>query len=223
MKYYKGYPEEMKIDGQAVTPHDVERTMLSLYWDETVCESDKTWLLDKYKEERMNYLDARFCFTDDNRRRLKEVEQLWINARRRMEALCQRMAQREQEKRRRGEKSADRLQVHIEVWNLEDTEETSYGNDECELWDICFGEDRNYYNFWGFLCESIYIREEENTTYVHPRDSLPTADEEADGGSKEWPDSLDSDFLRLKAHYRTSWQDMLKISRFYITVGMYYK
>ena len=217
MKYYKGYPEEMKIDGRTVTLYDVERTMLSLYWDKFVCESDKTWLMDKYKEERMNYLDANFSFIDGNRRRLKKVEQLWINARQRMEALCQRMAQREQEKRRRGEKSADRLQVHIEVWNLEDTEETSYGNDECELWDICFGEDRNYYNFWGFLCESIGIHEKENTTYVRPHVSPLSAD------CKDWPASLDCDFLRLKAHYQVSWQDMLKISRFYVTVDMHYK
>ena len=90
MRYYKGYPEEMKIDGRTVTLHDVERTMLSLYWDKFVCESDKTWLMDKYKEERMNYLDANFSFIDGNRRRLKKVEQLWINARQRMENLSQR-------------------------------------------------------------------------------------------------------------------------------------
>lgn len=217
MKYYKGYPEEMKIDGQAVTLHDAERTMLSLYWDKFVCESDKTWLMDKYKEERMNYLDANFSFIDGNRRRLKKVEQLWINARQRMENLSQRMGEREQEKFRRGERSADQLRVHIEVWNLEDTEEVSYGDYERDLWDICFGEDRNYHSYWGFLCESIGIHEKENTTYVRPHVSPLSAD------CKDWPASLDCDFLRLKAHYQVSWQDMLKISRFYVTVDMHYK
>ena len=195
MRYYKGYPEEMKIDGRTVTLHDVERTMLSLYWDKFVCESDKTWLMDKYKEERMNYLDAR----------------------QRMENLSQRMGEREQEKFRRGERSADQLRVHIEVWNLEDTEEVSYGDDERDLWNICFGEDRNYHSYWGFLCESIGIREKENTTYVRPHVSPLSAD------CKDWPASLDCDFLRLKAHYQVSWQDMLKISRFYVTVDMHYK
>lgn len=217
MKYYKGYPEEMKIDGQAVTLHDAERTMLSLYWDKFVCESDKTWLMDKYKEERMNYLDANFSFIDGNRRRLKKVEQLWINARQRMENLSQRMGEREQEKFRRGERSADQLRVHIEVWNLEDTEEVSYGDDERDLWNISFGEDRNYHSYWGFLCESIGIHEKENTTYVRPHVSPLSAD------CKDWPASLDCDFLRLKAHYQVSWQDMLKISRFYVTVDMHYK
>ena len=166
----------MKIDGQAVTLHDAERTMLSLYWDKFVCESDKTWLMDKYKEERMNYLDANFSFIDGNRRRLKKVEQLWINARQRMENLSQRMGEREQEKFRRGERSADQLRVHIEVWNLEDTEEVSYGDDERDLWNICFGEDRNYHSYWGFLCESIGIHEKENTTYVRPHVSPLSAD-----------------------------------------------
>lgn len=217
MRYYKGYPEEMKIDGRTVTLHDVERTMLSLYWDKFVCESDKTWLMDKYKEERMNYLDANFSFIDGNRRRLKKVEQLWINARQRMENLSQRMGERKQEKFRRGERSADQLRVHIEVWNLEDTEEVSYGDDERDLWNICFGEDRNYHSYWGFLCESIGIHEKENTTYVRPHVSPLSAD------CKDWPASLDCDFLRLKAHYQVSWQDMLKISRFYVTVDMHYK
>lgn len=217
MRYYKGYPEEMKIDGRTVTLHDVEQTMLSLYWDKFVCESDKTWLMDKYKEERMNYLDANFSFIDGNRRRLKKVEQLWINARQRMENLSQRMGEREQEKFRRGERSADQLRVHIEVWNLEDTEEVSYGDDERDLWNICFCEDRNYHSYWGFLCESIGIHEKENTTYVRPHVSPLSAD------CKDWPASLDCDFLRLKAHYQVSWQDMLKISRFYVTVDMHYK
>lgn len=173
--------------------------------------------MDKYKEERMNYLDANFSFIDGNRRRLKKVEQLWINARQRMENLSQRMGEREQEKFRRGERSADQLRVHIEVWNLEDTEEVSYGDDERDLWNICFGEDRNYHSYWGFLCESIAIHKKENTTYVRPHVSPLSAD------CKDWPASLDCDFLRLKAHYQVSWQDMLKISRFYVTVDMHYK
>lgn len=213
----------MKIDGQTVTLHDVERTMLSLYWDESVCESDKAWLMDKYKDERMNYLDTIFSFTDDNRRRLKEVEQLWINARQRMEDFGQRVSRREQEKFSRGERSADQLLVHIEVWNLEDTEEVCYGDDDRDLWNFCFGEDRGYYNYWGFLCESIYIREKENTMYVHPPVLPLPANEEAGEVGKNWTDGLDSDFLRLKTHYHVSWQDMLKISRFYMTVEMRYK
>lgn len=36
------------------------------------------------------------------------------------------------------------------------------------------------------------------------------------------PDGMDADFFRLKSHYRVAWQDMLKISRFYVTVDMHY-
>lgn len=122
MKYYKGYPEVMGIDGCTVTLHDIERTMLSLYWDNFVCEPDKTWLLDKYKEERMDYLDGIFCFDDAIRSRLEEVERLWMNARQRMAGRIRRMAASEQEKARRSEKHASLLRAHIEVGNLEDTD-----------------------------------------------------------------------------------------------------
>ena len=90
MKYYKGYPEEMKVDGQAVTLHDIERTMLSLYWDKTLCEGDKSHLMDQYKEERMRYLDNIYQPTETDQLRLKEVEHLFANAKERMENVCQR-------------------------------------------------------------------------------------------------------------------------------------
>ena len=64
----------MAVGENGVTLHDLERTMLSLYWDETLSESDKDYLMDKYKEERMRYLDGEFLFDEENSGRLKEVE-----------------------------------------------------------------------------------------------------------------------------------------------------
>lgn len=218
MKYYKGYPEVMGIDGCTVTLHDIERTMLSLYWDNFVCEPDKTWLLDKYKEERMDYLDGIFCFDDAIRSRLEEVERLWMNARQCMAGRIRRMAASEQEKARRSEKHASLLRAHIEVGNLEDTDGVGYCDDERDLWDILFGEDRYCRAHWGFLCESIYIDEKENTSRVLPCISPMFGGEGGMGG----PDGMDADFFRLKSHYRVAWQDMLKISRFYVTVDMHY-
>ena len=61
----------MEVDGWNVTLHDLEHTMLSLYWDFTLSKQDKQDLMDEYKEERMRYLDSRFQFTDENRRRLE--------------------------------------------------------------------------------------------------------------------------------------------------------
>lgn len=99
MKYYKGYPEEMKVDGQAVTLHDIERTMLSLCWDKTLCEGDKDHLMDQYKEERMRYLDSIYQPTEADRLRLKEVERLFTNAKERMENVCQRLIKTELQKK----------------------------------------------------------------------------------------------------------------------------
>ena len=101
MKYYKGFPDEMKVDGRNVTLHDLERTMLSLYWDKTLCESDKDYLMGKYKEERMRYLDGVFRFNEENRRRLEEVEQLLENAVQRMYGVCEQVKERELEKHRK--------------------------------------------------------------------------------------------------------------------------
>lgn len=99
MKYYKGYPKEMKVDGQAVTLHDIERTMLSLYWDKTLCEGDKDYLMDQYKEERMRYLDSIYQPTEADRLRLKEVEHLFAEAKERMENVCQRLIKTELQKK----------------------------------------------------------------------------------------------------------------------------
>lgn len=99
MKYYKGYPEEIKVDGQAVTLHDIERTMLSLYWDKTLCEGDKDHLMDQYKEERMRYLDSIYQPTEVDQLQLKKVERLFTDSKERMENVCQRLIKTELQKK----------------------------------------------------------------------------------------------------------------------------
>lgn len=210
MKYYKGYPEEMKVDGQAVTLHDIERTMLSLYWDKTLCEGDKSHLMDQYKEERMRYLDNIYQPTETDQLRLKEVEHLFANAKERMENVCQRIIKTELQKREQGEKAANKLSLHLEVWNLEDTEDICYSDEESDLWDVLFGEEREYFPYWGLMSNHVYISEGELKEYRHPKRYDTTTDEEEEPLSQ------------LKKAYKLGWQDILKITRFYLTVNLEY-
>ena len=209
MKYYKGYPEEMKVDGQAVTLHDIERTMLSLYWDKTLCEGDKSHLMDQYKEERMRYLDNIYQPTETDQLRLKEVEHLFANAKERMENVCQRIIKTELQKRKQGEKAANKLSLHLEVWNLEDTETLSYSDEENDFWNILFEEERDYYPYWGLMSSHVYISESELKEYHHPKRYDTTIEEE-------------EPLSQLKKAYKLGWQDILKITQFYLTVNLEY-
>lgn len=209
MKYYKGYPEEIKVDGQAVTLHDIERTMLSLYWDKTLCEGDKSHLMDQYKEERMRYLDNIYQPTETDQLRLKEVEHLFANAKERMENVCQRIIKTELQKREQGEKAANKLSLHLEVWNLEDTETLSYSDEENDFWNILFEEERDYYPYWGLMSSHVYISESELKEYHCPK-FYASRDEE------------DKPIDQLKKAYKLGWQDIMKITRFNLTVNLEY-
>lgn len=209
MKYYKGYSEEMKVDGQAVTLHDIERTMLSLYWDKTLCEGDKSHLMDQYKEERMRYLDNIYQPTETDQLRLKEVEHLFANAKERMENVCQRIIKTELQKREQGEKAANKLSLHLEVWNLEDTETLSYSDEENDFWNILFEEERDYYPYWGLMSSHVYISESELKEYHCPK-FYASRDEE------------DKPIDQLKKAYKLGWQDIMKITRFNLTVNLEY-
>lgn len=213
MKYYNGYPEEMKVDGQNVTLHDIERTMLSLYWDKMLSEQYKDYLMDKYKEERMHYMDSIFRLTEDNRKRLEEVKRLFANARQRMDDTRKRWVETEQEKRKQGLAAAGVLVLHLEIWNLEDTEEVCYSDEENDLWEVLCGEDRDHAPYWGIMAETVHITDGEQKVYRHQKPGVPKETDENETG-------FDKDFCRMKEAYRLSWQDMMKISRFRLTVNM---
>lgn len=223
MKYYKGYLDEMKVDGLNVTLHGLERTMLSLYWDETLSESDKDYLMDKYKEERMRYLDGIFQFDEQNRQRLKEVERLFEKAMRRVEDVCKRTEEREAQKRIRGQGTAVGLRSHLEIGNLDDTEAICYSDEEQDLWRVLCGEDRDFDPYWGVACGSIsFERNEQNESrkqYVSQKTvcggrSCMKADEGENGFGRE--------FCEMKEAYRLAWEDVMKISRFSLTIEMVY-
>ncbi len=96
----------MAVGENGVTLHDLERTMLSLDRDKNLNDGDREFLMKGYKEERMRYMDSLFAFTEEHRQRLEEVEKLYLEAVRRLEAVVDRMTRREVQKRKQGVVSA---------------------------------------------------------------------------------------------------------------------
>ena len=120
MKYCNGFPQTMAVGENGVTLHDLERTMLSLDWDKNLNDGDREFLMKGYKEERMRYMDSLFAFTEEHRRRLEEVEKLYLEAVRRMEAVVDRMTRREVQKRKQGAVSAKMVRANLEIgtWRI---------------------------------------------------------------------------------------------------------
>lgn len=220
MKYYKGFPEEVKIEEGGITLHDVERNMLSLYWDEKLNEMDKDFLMREYKRERMRYLDETFQLTAEKMQVLKGVETLWQEAQKRMETTKKRLVEREVEKMKQGRPAAHYVRLFLEIGNLEDTEEVSYSDEENDLWGILCGEDRRHDLFWGVVWTSEDIttyeqqKEWENTYRLKRSPKHQTED--------KTPETFDQDILRMKEKYLLAWTDILRITRFDLTVKLCY-
>ena len=220
MKYYRGFPEEVKIEEGGMTLHDVERNMLSLYWDEKLNEMDKDFLMRQYKRERMCYLDETFQLTEDKMQVLKRVETLWQEARKRMERTRERLAEQEVKKMKQGKTAARYVRLFLEIGNLEDTENVTYSDEEDDLWSILCGEDRRHDLFWGIVWAS-----EDITAYELKKEECENNKfqrvnkEQTVNGTSE---AFDQDFLGMKERYLLAWSDIMRISRFDLTVKMCY-
>ena len=84
-------------------------------------------------------------------------------------------------------------------------------------------EDRDFDPYWGIVCESVYIDEERQTSSHYSRflgSYAPSLENQA--SQETQPGAFSADFLHLKKHYKVSWQDLLKISRFNLTVDVSY-
>lgn len=220
MKYYNGFPEEVKIGEGEMSLHDVERNMLSLYWDEKLNESDKDFLMRQYKRERMRYLDETFQLTADKTQVLKGVETLWQEAQKRMESTKQRLVEREVEKMKQGRLAARHVRLFLEIGNLEDTEEVNYSDEENDLWGILCGEDRRHDLFWGITWTS-----EDIATYEQRKDwenSHKPQHVKKEQTANRSLETFDKDFLKMKERYLLAWSDISRITRFDLTIKMCY-
>lgn len=220
MKYYNGFPEEVKIGEGEMSLHDVERNMLSLYWDEKLNEGDKDFLMRQYKRERMRYLDETFQLTADKTQVLKGVETLWQEAQKRMESTKKRLVEREVEKIKQGKLAARCVRLFLEIGNLEDTEEVNYSDEENDLWGILCGEDRRHDLFWGITWTS-----EDIATYEQRKDwenSHKPQHVKMEQTANRSLETFDKDFLGVKERYLLAWSDILRITRFDLTVKMCY-
>ena len=224
MKYYRGFPEGVKIGEEGMTLHDVERIMLSLYWDEKLNDGDKDFLMDLYKEERMRYLDEVFPDTVAELQRLKEVEAIYLEAVQCMETTKTCMAERELQKMKQGLPAADSIHLYLEIGNLEETEERCYSDEEQDLWGILCGEDRRHNWFWGVDRCSANIKnyeEVEARRQMLLEQNAPRK-KEGDKVPLSGKQSLDKYFLQMKEKYYLAWTDLMRITRFDLTVKLCY-
>lgn len=220
MRYYKGFPEEVKIGDGKMTLHGVERNMLSLYWDEKLNEGDKDFLMRQYKRERMRYLDETFQLTADKTQALKRVETLWQEAQKRMETTKKRLVEREVEKMKQGRLAARHVRLFLEIGNLEDTKEVNYSDEENDLWGILCGEDRRHDLFWGITWTAEDIATyEQRKDWENSHKPQHVKKEQAANRSLE---TFDKDFLKMKERYLLAWSDISRITRFDLTVHMCY-
>ena len=80
---------------------------------------------------------------------------------------------------------------------------------ENDFWNILFEEERDYYPYWGLMSSHVYISESELKEYHCPK-FYASRDEE------------DKPIDQLKKAYKLGWQDIMKITRFNLTVNLEY-
>lgn len=224
MKYCKAYPEDLKITKEGVTLHDLERTMLSLFLEKDLNETDKNRLLDYCKMERMQYLDALFPWTEQNYQKLRSVETQFLAAMERMKRTLKRVADREAKKLEMREMAASMICIHLEIANLENSEERTFTEDERDLWNFLCAEDRRY-PWWGFYCQSVlidkYVKDPQSALSIshqpHKHDNITYIK----NNSISFKDFND-EFCLMKNRYGFSWQDTILISDFWQTVEIQY-
>ena len=102
-----------------------------------------------------------------------------------------------------------------------DTEERCYSDEECDLWGVLCGEERRYTPFWGVMRDHVYVNEKEPEDNSQPQQRLYNPILE-DRLKEKQANGLGKDFCYMKETYKLSWQDMMQISRFNLTVKMYY-
>lgn len=224
MKYYKGFPEELKIGAEGMTLRDVERNMLALYWDKALNDNDKNFLMRQYKEERMRHLDATFACSAEELQQLKKVEAAYLEAVQRMEATMKRLAEREIQKMKQGLLAANYVHLYLEIGNLEDTESVYYSDEELDLWGVLCGEDRRHEWFWGVDRCSANIKNYEEVEARRPEflEQRVRYKKDTGKGSQNEQEDFDKAFLLMKEKYYLAWADMMRISRFDLTVKLCY-
>ena len=122
---------------------------------------------------------------------------------------------------KQGKTAARYVRLFLEIGDLEDTENVTYSDEEDDLWSVLCGEDRRHDLFWGIVWVSEDItsyelkKEERENNYKLQR----VEKEQTVNGTSE---TFDRDFLGMKERYLLSWADVMRISRFDLTVKMCY-
>lgn len=208
IRYEKGFPEEIVIGEGGMSVNDVERLMLSLDGEKSLMKYRREWLMGYYTKERQKYLDERYEMTPERRNRLLEVERMMWKSRDEIEPLCKLHVERELRKQKRGIRIPTRIGYHLEVGN---TEVEGLSDVEIDLFNLLCAEDRYCSHWWGY--EYSYY-DFERGQYVLRRRQEEARQMDQDG--------FTYGFHSLKDNYGLAWQDMERITCFWLTVDYCY-
>lgn len=205
MKTYKGYPAEVHIDGETMTVNDVERLILSLYWDKEISKRDNERLSEDYKRERQRWLDSQFTKDEESAKRLNEVAAMFTAAEKRMENTAKSMAA---EVRERCDSGAKRIVLHVEIGDLLGGPSAGITDEDAELWDALCGEECNYYPYWGVSCLYVDLTHDKKWNTGRQEDKARYTPEQQ--------------LSVLRDAYLLAWQDIIRIPRFVMTVEKFF-
>lgn len=200
----------MHIDGKETTVHDVERLILSLYWNKNISERDNDRLSNDYKRERQRWLDSQFQHNEENTKRLNEVSKMLAAADKRLRDTAETFVT---EQSARGEQGAKCMTIHIEIEDQLGGPSEGITDEDAELWDALCNEDRYHDPHWGFRCFKVDLTEKK----VKLIDLLWW--KRAHQGN-EPSETIEQRFSTIRERYFLAWQDIIRIPRFVMTVEM---
>lgn len=212
MKTYRGYPAEIHIDGKETTVHDVERLILSLYWDKEIPENDNDRLSTDYKRERQQWLDSQFVWSEENKQRLQEVAKMYEMAFKRLQTVAETIAK---EQLSHGDEAAKSIVLHTEIDDQLGGQSDGITDEDAELWDALCNEDRDRDPYWGIYCFKIDLTDRKASF----EDRIWWRKTPKDDKQLE---PMEKRFSNLRERYFLAWQDIMRIPRFIMTVDVEY-
>lgn len=202
----------MHIDGKETTVLDVERLILSLYWDKNISERDNDRLSGDYKRERQRWLDSQFLRDEENTKRLEEVANMLAAADKRLRDTAETFAT---EQLAQGEQGAKSMTLHLEIDDQLGGPSEGITDEDAELWDALCNEDRCHDRYWGFRCFVVDLTDKR----AKPKDMLWWKLGRLTDDANE---TMEQRFATLRERYFLAWQDIIKIPRFVMTVDVEY-
>ncbi len=203
MRYIKGYPAEIHIDGAGITLHDINKMILSVFDDKTISEEERLQLYTTYRTERQRFLDKIYDMTAEKKNHFLQLEQRLAREISSCAQRLERMRAHEEQRAKKGLEHATSIEYHLEVADCDP--DAFHSREEVDLQDTLFAENRLDIA-WGIDQEQVLCCAEEVENLSH----------------SQHIDEASLPYLNhLRDTYLVAWQDIEKIARFMLTI--YYR